>query len=157
MVLTVCLLLPGGEALSAVRFTYGVEWGFLTTFNVAYHRNFDSVSGFRENTRSIEWMFRGNGEALAHFGLDLGKRFNLSLYSGYSGLMDARVIPLSLRGTCFVSRNTELPGWLVFLDSGCNFGTENDEIGICGMIGTGYRLPLSKRTRLDFLLAFRIS
>ena len=157
MVLTVCLLLPGGEALSAVRFTYGVEWGFLTTFNVAYHRNFDSVSGFRENTRSMEWMFRGNGEALAHFGLDLGKRFNLSLYSGYSGLMDARIIPLSLRGTCFVSRNTELPGWLVFLESGCNFGTENDEIGICGKIGTGYRLPLSKRTRLDFLLAFRIS
>lgn len=140
-----------------VRFTYGVEWGFLTTFNVAYHRNFDSVSGFREDTRSLEWMFRGNGEALAHLGLDIGRRFNLSVYTGYSGLISARLIPLSLRGTCLVSRNPELPGWLVFLDAGCNFGTDDDEIGVCGKIGTGYRLPLSKRIKLDFLLAFRMS
>lgn len=140
-----------------VRFTYGVEWGFLTTFNVAYHRNFDSVSGYREDTRSLEWMFRGNGEALAHLGLDIGRRFNLSVYTGYSGLISARLIPLSLRGTCLVSRNPELPGWLVFLDAGCNFGTDDDEIGVCGKIGTGYRLPLSKRIKLDFLLAFRMS
>lgn len=140
-----------------VRFTYGVEWGYLTTFNVAYHRNYDSVEGFRINSRSFEWMFRGNGEVLAHIGCDIGRRFNLSVYSGYSGLITARFIPLSLRGTCLVGKNPDLPGWLVFLDAGCNFGTDDDEIGVCWKLGTGYRLPLSRRIRLDLLAGLRVA
>ncbi|MGN0189146.1 MAG: hypothetical protein ACI395_06485 [Candidatus Cryptobacteroides sp.] len=144
-------------AHKTVRFTYGVEWDFLTTFNVAYHRNFDSVSGFREDTKSIEWMFRGNGEVLAHIGMDLGRRFNLSLYAGYGGMLGTRIVPVSLRGTCLVGKEPERPGWLVFLDGGCNFGQENTRLGITGKAGTGYRIPLSRRVRLDFLLALRMS
>ena len=141
----------------ALRFTYGLEWGCLTTLNIAYHRNYDSVEGFRINAKNVEWMFKGNGQVLAHVGCDIGRRFNLPLYSGYAGMLGSRVIPVSLRGTCLVGKNPELPGWLVFLDGGCHFATDDDRVGVCGKMGTGYRLPLSGRISLDFLAGLRLS
>lgn len=140
-----------------VRLTYGIEWAYVTIFNVTYHRNFVSVDGFRENIRNAEWLFYGNGRVDVHLGCNIGNNFNLSVHTGYGGLFDSRQIPLTLRGTYLFGKNPEKPRWISFLAAGCSFDTDNGNKGILGKAGAGYRLPLSSRIMLDFIVGLNLS
>lgn len=139
------------------RVTFGVEWGYVATYNSGYHYNFFAPEGFRVNPSGNSFTFISNAETYLHIGYGITEDWNISLYAGYAGIADFHhAVPVSIRGTRFFGRNSLGDRWFTFMDLGSGICLKNDpQTLLCGKIGGGYRISLSKDTSLDFIMTLR--
>lgn len=139
------------------RFTFGAEWGYIATFYSGYHFNFFAPEGYRADPRHQEFTYISNGEAYLHAGYNLNEKYNLSLYLGFSAIGEYHhSIPVSVRLTRYYRENDKKDRWLSFIDlgSGASIKEHPQEL-LSGKVGLGYRLSLSRTTKLDFIAAIR--
>jgi len=83
----------------------------------------------------------------------------MSLYLGYEGIGDIhKAIPVSLRLTRYFGKYPLKDRWLAFADMGSGICIKRpvQEI-LSGKIGGGYRISLSRTTKLDFLVSARMT
>lgn len=141
------------------RFTFGAEWNFISSCHCGIHHNFFSQEGYRVDLNQQSFGFESNGEVNLHCGYDLDRKWNLSLYTGFVGIYDiGNAIPVSLRLTRFFKENGIGDRWLCYIDAGTGVCLKEDpQMTATGKIGGGYRLSLSKTTKMDILLACRLS
>lgn len=141
------------------RFTFGAEWGYVATIQSGHHHNFFSPDGFRVDDRGNVFKYHSNADVYIHAGYNFNSNWNLSLYIGYAGVDDLqKVMPLSLRATHYFGIDPEADRWFAFWDigSGICFKKKPQEI-VAGKIGGGYRISLSRNTKLDFLASVRMT
>lgn len=141
------------------RVTFGVEWSYLCTFYSAYHYNYFSTDGYRVNRRGGDSGWANNGEANLHIGYNFNENWNLSFHAGLTGLMNIHnAVPLSLRATHYFGKDHLTDRWFAFFDAGTGISikTEPQEL-VSGKIGGGYRISLSRDTKLDIIAGFRIT
>lgn len=139
-------------------FTYGLEWSYSALFNAAWHHNFIEDGG-RADDRGTRFFYENHGEILAHGGVNIGGNANVSLYCGYSGLIrDVRYIPVTLRFTWFFGNIADTGRWFAFLDGGSGiYVSKTYTPNYAGKAGGGYRISLSRRAKMDFNIAYRLS
>ena len=139
------------------RITYGAEWSFVASGYSAYHYNFFSTEGYRYNLKGAAAEFTSNGEALLHVGYNVTDSWNLAIYTGFTGISDIHnAIPLSFRTTRLFKPKANGDRWFAFADIGSGISLKDRPQPItCGKIGGGYRLSLSRYSKLDFLMALR--
>ena len=140
------------------KVTFGLEWGYLATFFDGRHYNFFDPEGFRVDTQSQKLSYSTNGEVLVHAGYNFNELWNLSLYTGYSGAGEHQpVLPIFLRATRYIGRTHMQDRWFVFLDAGSGICLQQKPQEIfTGRLGCGYRLSLSRYTKLDFMAGLRM-
>lgn len=146
-----------GQESSFPRITFGAEWGYVMTFYSGYHYNFFAPEGYRVDPRGHSFGLDNNAEGYLNVGYNLNENWNLSAYIGMSAVMDHHfTIPASLRLTRFYGNNPQKDRWLSFIDlgSGISLKRKPQEI-LTGKFGGGYRLSLSRNTKLDFIFSYR--
>lgn len=141
------------------RFTFGTEWGYVSSFHCGMHHNFFSDVGYRVDIRSQDFGYLSNADAYLHFGYNLDENWNLSLYAGIAGVYDIhKIIPLSIRTTRYFRPSAKDDRWFAFLDAGSGISTSSHpQATLNGKLGAGYRISLSRAAKLDFSLAFRMT
>lgn len=160
IILIVTLLTSIGlkaQTESAPRFTFGAEWGYIGTFYSGYHFNFFAPEGYRADPRHYEFTYISNAEAYLHAGYSFNEKYNLSLYLGFTSIGEYHhAIPISVRLTRYYRENHKKDRWLAFIDlgSGASIKEHPQEL-LSGKAGLGYRLSLSRSTKLDFIAALR--
>lgn len=157
LVICVSSVVAGAQEKAFPRLTFGAEWGYVGVFHSGYHHNFFAPEGYRVNTDSHALTFCNNAEAYFHIGYNLNESWNISFYAGLAGVEKYdKVIPLSIRGTRYFGEDPDSDRWFTFLDlgSGVIIKQHPQEI-LVGKIGGGYRLSLSRHTKLDFLVNLR--
>ena len=139
------------------RFTFGCQWDYCGTFLNGVYQYFYAPEGFREANRSSELTYISNGESAIHAGYNFNEYWNLSLYIGYTAVGKySHVVPISLRATRYFGDNPLNDRWFGFVDLGSGLSIKSDPKEILtGKIGGGYRLSLSKYTKLDFIMSLR--
>ncbi len=139
--------------------TFGVEWGYVATFQKGYIYSFFAPEGYRVEDGRNNFGLISNADMYAHIGCNLTPKWNLSLYVGYEGIADIhKALPVSLRITRYFGADPAVDRWFSFMDfgSGISIKQEPQEI-LTGKIGGGYRLALSRSTALDFILSARFT
>lgn len=139
------------------QMTFGVEWGYIGTFHTGYHYNYFAPEGFRVDDEGNRFGYWHNADMYAHIGCNFNLLWNLSLYIGYAGIGNLHnALPVSLRATRYFGKNRMDDGWLAFVDLGSGICLKRpiQEI-ITGKIGGGYRISLSRDTKLDFIFSVR--
>lgn len=138
------------------RFTYGAEWSYSAAFYKGYHFYFIAPEGYRVDDRQNKSSYCSNGEAYLHAGYNIDGYWNLSIYAGYTGIGDYHPgIPVSLRATRYFG-DPMADRWFVYTDlgSGISIKSRPQEL-LSARVGTGYRLSMSRYTKLDFIAAIR--
>ena len=108
LLMSIALTSSAQKSLWKSRISFGVEWGYVATFNSGYHYNFFAPEGFRVNPSGNSFTFISNAETYLHIGYDITDDWNISLYAGYAGIADFHhAVPVSIRGTRFFERNSE--------------------------------------------------
>lgn len=156
-VLLIASLIPGrGERMPKI--TFGAEWGYMPALFSGYHYNFFDPDGFRVDDKNSSFRYVTNGEVTLHAGYNFNEYWNLSFHTGYSGNGDfAPVVPMSLRITRYLGGNHLSDRWLTFLECGSGISIKNSPQEIfTGKVGGGYRISLSRFSKLDFIAAFRM-
>ncbi len=155
-----CNMISWGQECNKVlpKITFGAEGGFMPAFISGYHYNFFDPDGFRVNQRRSTVGFTVNGEVSFHVGYNLNTKWNTSLYLGYSGAGSYDpIIPISLRLTRYWGEDHMKDRWFTLFDIGSGICMKQSPQGIASCkLGAGYRLSLSRITKLDFLAAFRM-
>ncbi|MBE6250071.1 MAG: hypothetical protein E7111_00270 [Bacteroidales bacterium] len=152
-----CTLASGSEPYP--RFTYGGECSYIGSFLSGKHQYFYAPEGFREEIRENYIEYHTNTEAGVHIGYNFNPNWNLSLHIGYTRLGKWHpAIPVTLRATRYFGTDPNKDRWFGFVDfgSGVSIKDRPQEI-ITGKIGGGYRLSLSRCTKLDFIISFRLT
>ena len=141
------------------RLTYGIEWAYVGVFYSGYHYNFFAPEGYRVDPRGYIFQYDTNGEAFCHVGYNITDKVNLALYFGVSAFKDHHAtLPLSLRVTGFLKDNPIQDRWFWFFDAGTGISIKKKPEEIYnGKFGWGYRLSLSRTTKLDIHLSLRSS
>ncbi len=140
------------------KFTFGIEGSYISSVFVYRHFNFISSYGYRIDHKYSDTGYRNNGEFLIHFGLNASRHINLSLYTGYSGVYRLKTTyPVTLRVTGLFGNDPMRGRWLVFAGAGPGFSDAGDRISLSGIwkAGGGYRVALSRFSKLDFLMSVR--
>ncbi len=139
------------------RITFGAEWGYIGIFYSGYHYNFYAPEGYRADPRGHGFTYDSNAEAYAHVGYNINEKYNLSIYMGLTAVRDYHhVIPISLRLTRYFGKDHLEDRWFAFVDMGSGISIkENPQELLSGKIGFGYRISLSRITKLDFHAALR--
>lgn len=137
--------------------TFGAEWSYSAAFLKGYHYYFIAPEGFRIEERDNRATFHSNCEVYLHAGYNLNGNWNLSLYAGYAGIGDFHTgIPVSLRMTRFFGNDPLQDRWFAYCDIGSGISIKKDpQELLSGKIGVGYRLSMSKYTKVDFIAALR--
>ncbi len=145
------------QTSSIPRFTYGAEWGYIGIFFSGYHFNFFAPEGYRVDPRYNEFTFISNGEAYLHAGYNISDKYNLSAYMGLSAIGEYHhTVPVSLRLTRYYRENAQKDRWLAFIDVGSGISIKDTpQALLSGKIGLGYRISLSRSTKLDLIAALR--
>lgn len=141
------------------KVTFGVEWSYLGTAPYKTHFNFFSDDGYRRNINERHTRYFNNAEVLLHVGYNFNSHWNLSFYSGLTGMADIHnAVPLSLRATYAFGNDPLKDRWFTFMDLGTGFSIKKEPQEIyTGKFGGGYRISLSRNTKLDFIAAFRLA
>lgn len=159
MTMALCsfLVKANGQDEDYPRFTYGAEWGYVGVFYSGYHYNFFAPEGHRVDPRGYEFRYSSNAEGYLHAGYNLSSRLNLSVYLGFSAIEDYHcTIPVSLRLTRSFNSDYAKDKWLMFIDIGSGISLkEHPQEILTGKIGAGYRISLSRRTKMDILAGLR--
>ena len=140
-------------------FSFGCEWGYIASFHYGEHHNFFSEEGYRVDYRNERFRYHTNAEVMLHIGYDLNQSWNISLNAGYAGIFDMHhAIPISLRATRMFRRNSYGDRWFTFLDLGSGIDLKKEtQALLCGKVGGGYRIALSRESGLDFLFSYRMT
>lgn len=157
LLLLVSCMISCGKGHELPKFTFGAEWGYMPSFLSGYHYNFFDPDGFRVDTKKISAEYYTNGEVTAHVGYNLNTKWNLSLHAGYSGAGGYEpTIPVSLRMTRYWGDDHLADRWFTLFDVGAGICLKQNpqEILSC-KVGGGYRVSLSRITKMDFIAAFR--
>ncbi len=139
------------------RVTFGLEWGYVATFQSGHYFNFFAPEGYRVESKENRFGLISNADMYAHVGYNLSRNWNLSLYFGYEGIADIhKAVPVSLRMTRYFAGNQGEDRWLAFADLGSGICLKQDIQEIfTAKIGGGYRLALSRTASIDFILSAR--
>ena len=137
--------------------TFGVEWGYIGVFYSGYHYNYFAPEGYRADPRRYRFILDSNAEAYLHIGYNLNERYNIALYAGISAIEDYHhTLPVSVRLTRFHGKDHMSDRWFSFIDLGSGLSIkEHPQAILTGKLGGGYRISLSKDTKLDFIMAYR--
>lgn len=148
-----------GKSSPRPDITFGVEWGYIGTFFSGYHHNFFSNEGYRVDQDDYGLTFISNADAYVHAGYNLDDNWNISLYIGGTGLAGfAPALPVSIRGTRYFGEEYEADRWFAFLDLGSGISLKkNPQEILAGKIGGGYRISLSRLSKLDFIVSARMT
>ena len=141
------------------EFTFGVEWGYVATLQYGYHNNFFSLEGNRVDRRGNVFQLFNNADAYIHAGYNINHLWNVSAYVGCAGLADNQsIMPISVRATRYFGEDYMKDRWLCFADlgSGISLKKHPQEI-LVGKLGGGYRISLSRISKLDFIASVRIT
>lgn len=147
------LMRAGGPRLS-----FGLEWGYTSTFLKTSQHNFICEEGYRIIENPVSWRYLSNGAVLARAGADLTENINLSLYSGLLGVYSKRwIVPLELRMRwCPSGLYNE--GILLQAGGGLGFPTSSlYETGARAVAGVGYRLPIYRTLSVDLILSWNFT
>lgn len=141
------------------RLSFGAEWSYIGTLHYNTWYNFFSTEGYRISRHENVSGYWNNGEALLHVGYNFNKHWNLALYAGLTGFADIHnAVPVSIRATYCFGQDEQKDRWLTFLDLGSGISIKNEPQEIwTGKIGGGYRITLSRDTKLDFIAAVRLA
>lgn len=162
LIVIVLLLLPLGlisKEKGSRRLTYGAEWNYIASFHCGTHYNFFSEEGYRVDLNQQTFDYESNGDVYLHCGYNIKENWNISLYSGIAGIYDiGKSVPVSLRFTRYFKEDGRGDRWLCYLDAGSGICLkQNPQMIAVGKIGCGYRMSLSKSTKMDFIIAYRMS
>lgn len=141
------------------RLTFGAEWGYVATFWDYTHNNFFSAEGYRINEKVNSFGWVSNGDLYLHAGYNIDESWNISVYAGYGGVNGPnKVIPVSFRATRCYGDDPMKDRWFSFVDLGSGICIKKpvQEI-VTGRFGGGYRLSLSKDTKLDLMAGLRLA
>ncbi len=141
------------------RMTYGIEWGYVATFQYGYHNYFIAPEGYRVEEKVNMYGLIDNAEMHVNVGYDFDSRWNLSLYIGYEGIGDTqKAVPVSLRLTRSYRENRMGDRWFTFADFGSGICIKKHPQEIfTSKIGAGYSLSLSEFASIDFLISARLT
>ena len=139
------------------KWTFGTEVSYAATFFAHEYHYFISPDGYRDIIQVNKAMYDTDSEVNLHVGYNLNENWNLSLYLGYTDVGDFhKAVPVSLRATRYFGDNPLNDRWFAFADIGSGISLKDKPQPItCGKIGGGYRLSLSRYSKLDFLMALR--
>ena len=139
------------------RITYGAEWSYVASGFSAFHYNYFSPEGYRYNSKGASPRFVGNEEGLFHVGYNVTDSWNLAVYAGFTGIADIHnAIPVSFRATRFFKQDMKGDRWFTFADAGTGISIKKHPQEIVALkIGGGYRVSLSRDTKIDFNAALR--
>ena len=142
------------------RVQFGLEWGYSQNIFRYHHFNIISDDGYRIDEKTEGLLFDPSGLLLGNVGYDLSDRFNIALYSGYSGFAGAnRVIPIALRLSVFPGSTIFEDGFFSFVEGGAGLRfkqLETQAPALYASIGEAYRVKLSPYVNLDFALCLRV-
>lgn len=153
----ICVNARGREGQSSPRLTFGLEWGYVAAIHSGFHFYYFAPEGFRVDEFGNSFGCISNAEVYVKAGYNLSDIWNIALYTGYAGVADInKAIPVSLRGTRFFGDAPDDDRWFAFLDIGTGICIKKpvQEI-LSAKAGGGYRLSLSRNTKLDFLFSVR--
>lgn len=158
-ILIFCCAAVSGQTHEGIlsKLTFGAECSYAATMYSFEYHYFKNSDGAREVIDKGEFLYDSDSEFSLHCGYNFNNCWNLSLYAGYTGIgRFHKAVPISLRATRYFGDNPLNNRWFAFLDIGSGISIKDipEEI-ISGKIGGGYRLSLSKYTKLDFLLSLR--
>ena len=139
------------------RITYGAEWSYLVSAFSAYHYNYFSPEGYRYNSKGASSGLLGSGEGLLHVGYNVTDSWNLAIYAGFTGISDIHnAVPVSFRATHYFKEDRKGDRWFTFADAGTGISIKKQPQEIVALkLGGGYRVSLSRDTKLDFNAALR--
>ena len=140
-------------------FTFGAEWSSVAEIWSGFHHNFFSPEGYRVNLEENSFGYKYSSDLYVHVGYNVNKNWNLSLYIGYADIGEnGRIMPVTVRGTAFFGDNPMADRWFTFADLGSGICIKRpvQEI-VAGKTGLGYRISLSRDTKLDFHIAARMT
>ena len=134
--------------------SYGLEWGYTGTFLRSWQYNYICSEGFRIVDSDEAWRYFSNGIVLVNVGVDLGDKFNLSVYSGLSGVYFRRwMIPLEGR-VRFCPSGLDNTGFICYMGAGAMFPTSvRRETSFGAKMGAGYRVAVFRKISVDFMLS----
>lgn len=129
----------------------GLEWGTGSNIHSIHKYNYISSLGYRISELEQGADLYLNAEILLHAGVQIGRKFNISICSGYMGIADNfRTVPV-LGRVDFHFRGVREDGIFLSLDMGKGF------VQPCSMInaGAGYRTMIGNHSSIDFKLKLR--
>jgi len=138
--------------------TYGLEWGYIAQTHIYSHFNYVAEGGYRVDSRDPKPSFNSNAQILAHFGFNIGDNFNLAAYGGYQGInRRQRIFPVTLRATVLFGEPEDNGRWLTYAGGGIGLKGSPKMFGNAYVAngGFGYRLNLTRETKLDFLCSLQ--
>ncbi len=146
-----------GKAGDFPKVTYGLEWSYVSTIYSYTHINYLDVIGQRVDSRTHSFNYCSNGQILLNVGYNVSRKFNISFNTGYTGIYEKTgMIPFSLRGTLFHGNNPNAGRFFSFIDLGTGLKIKNMKyLSYTGKIGAGYRVSLSRFSKLDFLVSIQ--
>ena len=139
------------------KWTFGTELSYSATFFAYEYHYFISPDGYRDLIEVNKALYDTDSELNLHVGYNFNDNWNLSLHLGYTeaGYFH-KTVPVSLRATRYFGDNPMNDRWFAFADVGSGISLKDKPQGIaCGKIGGGYRLSLSRYSKLDFIVALR--
>lgn len=148
-----------GVSEDFARLSFGAEWSYIGTVHYNTWYNFFSTEGYRVSRHGNASGYWNNAEALLHVGYNFNRHWNLALYAGMTGFADFHnAIPVSLRATYYFGQDALKDRWMTFMDLGTGVSIKKEPQDIwTGKIGGGYRITLSRDTKLDLIAAIRLA
>lgn len=149
---------PSVTAKPYPLFTFGIEGGYFATHAAYRHVNFVSSFGYRVDSKTWDKGYHSNGEILLHAGINVSGNVNLSLYTGYAGMNKQEyTYPFTLRCTYLFGKPEDTCRWYAFADAGTGVDDTDSaqKLSYIAKIGGGYRITLSRSSKLDFMLTLR--
>lgn len=140
------------------RVSYGLEWGYTSTFYKSSHYNFVCAEGYRIIENPDSWRYFSNGSLLAKLGMDMTPDLNASLCSGLIGVYSRRwAVPLEMRLSYCPSGLHRDGG--IFQAGGAFLipGQGMPSPGFRALLGGGYRLALFGNFSIDLLLSLNFT
>lgn len=154
-VLLLFCALASGQGLP--KYTFGAEWSYCATFFSSHRFYYLATEGHRIDDKGQSAGYFSDGEVYLHGGINLNPNWNLSLFAGFTGIADYHgAIPVSLRATQYFGDNHLEDRWFSYVDLGSGLSlTETPRELLTAKLGAGYRVSLSRLTKLDFIASLR--
>lgn len=152
-------LKSNAQETSFPRFTFGSEWSYISTVHSIWHYNFFSPEGYRVDMKGSETKYTANGEAYINAGYNFNEHWNIAMYIGIAGIGNIhKAVPFSFRGTYYFGDNPLSDRWFTYIEAGSGISLKipPQEIFAC-KAGGGYRISLSRHSKLDFMLALKVT
>lgn len=149
-----CAIASGQEL---PKFTFGAEWSYSAAFFTSHRFYYIATEGHRIDDREGSTGYYSDGEVYLHGGINLNPKWTLSLFAGFAGIADYHgAIPVSLRATRYFGDNHLRDRWFGYADLGSGLSlTQTPRELLTAKLGGGYRVSLSRLTKLDFIASLR--